>query len=69
MKRKKTFKSFWMTTDESFATVTRVETETAKKKAYKEDDDKVAKEAVAKNKKLRAKKKPHIRAIKSNPKL
>ena len=69
VKRKKTFKSFWMTTDESFATVKRVENETAKKQAYKEDDDKVAKEAVAKNKKLRAKKKPHIRAIKSNPKL
>ena len=69
MKRKKTFKSFWMTTDKSFATVKRVENETAKKQAYKEDDDKVAKEAVAKNKKLRAKKKPHIRAIKSNPKL
>ena len=30
VKRKKTFKSFWMTTNESFATVTRVETETAK---------------------------------------
>ena len=65
-----------MTTDESFATVTWVEIEKAKKKAYKEDDDKVAKEAVAKNKKLRAKKKgvksvkkPCIRATKSNPKL
>ena len=75
VKRKKTFKSFWMTTDESFATVKRIETETAKKKADKEDDDKVAKEAVAKNKKLRAKKKvksvkaPQIRAIKSNPRL
>ena len=56
-----------MTTDESFATVKRVENETAKKQAYKEDDDKVAKEAVAKNKKLRAKKKPRIRAIKHNP--
>ena len=65
MKRKKTFKSFWMTTDEKFATVKRVKNETAKKQAYKEDDDKVAKEAVSKNKKLKAKKKPRIRAIKA----
>ena len=78
VKRKKTFKSFWMTTDENFDTVKRIETETAKKKADKEDDQKVAKEAVSKNKKLRAQKKklvkkavkkPRIRAIKSNPKL
>ena len=49
----------------------------SKKEADKEEDGKVAKkEAFAKNKKLRAKKKavksvkkPHIRAIKSNPKL
>ena len=45
-----------MTTDESFATVTRVETETATKKTDEENDDKVAKEAVAKDKKLRASK-------------
>ena len=45
-----------MTTDKSFATVKRVENETAKKQAYKEDDDKVAKEAVAKNKKFKGKK-------------
>ena len=78
VKRKKTFKSFWMTTDENFDTVKRIETETAKKKADKEDDQKVAKEAVSKNKKLRAQKKklvkkavkkPRITAIKSNPKL
>ena len=78
VKRKKTFKSFWMTTDENFDTVKRIETETAKKKADKEDVQKVAKEAVSKNKKLRAQKKklvkkavkkPRIRAIKNNPKL
>ena len=57
VKRKKTFKSFWMTTDENFDTVKRIETETAQKKADKEDDQKVAKEAVSKNKKLRAQKK------------
>ena len=72
VQRKKTFKSFWMTTDASYDTVKRVETETAKKKADKEEDQKIAKEAIAKNKKMKRKalkKPPVIRKIKSNPKL
>ena len=51
VKRKKTFKSFWMSSDNNYETVKRVETETAKKKADKEEDEKIAKEAVAKSKK------------------
>ena len=75
MKRKKTFKSFWMTNDENFETVKAIETETAIKKAEKDHDDKVAKEAVANNKKIRRQKKkgvkkpPAIKRIKSKPKL
>ena len=77
VKRKKTFKSHWMTSNENFDIVKRIETETAIKKSEKEDDDRVAKDAVAKNKKIRAQKKKKapvkkpraIKRIKSNPKL
>ena len=74
-KRKKTFKSFWVSSDNNYETVKRVETETAKKKADKEEDEKIAKEAVAKSKKkMKRKRKPvkkpqAIRRIKSNKKL
>ena len=34
-KRKKVFKGYWMTTDENFAIVKRIETETGKKEADK----------------------------------
>ena len=57
VKRKKTFKSFWMTTDENFDTVKRIETETAKKKQTKRMIRKLLKRLFPKNKKLRAPKK------------
>ena len=47
-KRKKIFKSFWMTSDENFEIVKKIETDTAEKEATQKEQKIIKKEAVAK---------------------
>ena len=69
-RRKKVFKSFWMTSNENFAIIKRIEQETAKKAAAEKETENIKKEAVAKaRKRKRKQKKNAIKIIKSNPKL
>ena len=73
-KRKKIFKSFWMTSEENFQIIKKIETETAKKEADQKEKENIKKEAVTKARKEKAaikrKQKKHvIKRIKSNPKL
>ena len=73
-KRKKIFKSFWMTSEENFQIIKEIETETAKKEADQKEKENIKKEAVMKARKEKAaikrKQKKHvIKKIKSNPKL
>ena len=72
--RKKIFKSFWMTSDENFEIIKRIETETAKKEADQKQKENIKKEAVTKFRKEKAaikrkQKKNFVKKIKSNPKL
>ena len=69
--RKKVFKSFWMTADENFKIIKKIETENAKKELIKIEKENVQKEAVMKAKKEKAamKRKEKKKIIKSNPKL
>ena len=72
--RKKIFKSFWMTSDENFEIIKKIETETAKKEADQKQKENVKKEAVTKFRKEKAaikrkQKKNVVKKIKSNPKL
>ena len=53
-KRKKIFKSFWMTSDENFEIVKKIETETAKKEADQKQKENIKKEAVTKFRKEKA---------------
>ena len=52
--RKKVFKSFWMTSDENFEIIKRIETETAKKEADQKQKENIKKEAVMKFRKKKA---------------
>ena len=52
--RKKIFKSFWMTSDENFEIIQRIETETAKKEADQKQKENIKKEAVTKFRKEKA---------------
>ena len=45
------FLSYWMTSDENFAIIQRIDKETAKKEEVKKEKEKVANEAIAKAKK------------------
>ena len=67
-RRKKVFKSFWMTSNENFDIIKRIEQETAKKEAAEKEKENIKKEAVAKARKIKQKKNA-IKKIKSNPKL
>ena len=67
-RRKKVFKSFWMTSNENFEIIKRIEQETAKKEAAEKEKENIKKEAVAKARKIKQKKNA-IKKIKSNPKL
>ena len=53
-RRKKVFKSFWMTSDENFEIIKRIEQETAKKEAAEKEKENIKKEAVAKTRKIKA---------------
>ena len=68
-RRKKVFKSFWMTSDENFEIIKRIEQEAAKKEAAEKEKVNIKKEAVAKVRKIKIKKKNAVKKIKSNPKL
>ena len=73
-RRKKVFKSFWMTSDENFEIIKRIEQETAKKEAAEKEKENIKKEAVTKARKEKAaikrkQKKNGVKKIKSNPKL
>ena len=73
-KRKKIFKSFWMTSDENFEIVKKIETETAEKEADQKQKENIKKEAVTKFRKEKAaikrkQKKNVFKKIKSNLKL
>ena len=73
-RRKKVFKSFWMTSDENFEIIKRIEQETAKKEAAEKEKENIKKEAVAKARKIKAvqkrkQKENMVKKIKSNPKL
>ena len=73
-KRKKIFKSFWMTREENFQIIKKIETETAKKEDDQKEKENIKKEAVTKARKEKAaikrKQKKHVmKKIKSNPKL
>ena len=67
-KRKKIFKSFWMTSEENFQIIKKIETETAKKEADQKEKENIKKEAVTKARKEKAaikrKQKKHV--IKKN---
>ena len=72
--RKKMFKSFWMTSDENFEIIKRIETETAKKEADQKEKENIKKEAVVKARKVKAvikrkQKKNVVKKVKSYPKL
>ena len=71
--RKKVFTSYWMTSDENFKKIQKIEAENAKKEIQKEKEN-IKKKAVAKVRKVKAaikrkQKKNVIKKIKSNPKL
>ena len=73
-RRKKVFKSFWMTSDENFEIIKRIEQETAKKETDQKEKENILKEAVAKASKIKAiqkrkQKKNAVKKIKPNPKL
>ena len=63
-KRKKIFKSFWMTSEENFQIIKKIETETAKKEADQKEKENIKKEAVMKARKEKAaikrKQKKHV---------
>ena len=72
--RKKIFRSFWMTSDENFKIIKRIEQENAKKEADQKEKRNIKKEAVMKHRKVKAAiKRKQIKnvakKIKSNPKL
>ena len=74
VQRKKVFTTHWMTNDPNFATVKRIEKETAKKEKIKKEKERISNETLAKFKKEQAIKKRKIKRkvvkkIKSNPKL
>ena len=52
--RKKTFQSFWMTSEENFQIIKKIETETAKKQADQKEKENIKKEAVMKARKEKA---------------
>ena len=68
------FQSFWMTSDENFKIIKRIEQENAKKEADQKEKENIKKEAVMKHRKVKAAiKRKQIKnvakKIKSNPKL
>ena len=72
--RKKIFQSFWITSDENFKIIKRIEQENAKKEADQKEKENIKKEAVMKHRKVKAAmKRKQIKnvskKIKSNPKL
>ena len=72
--RKRVFMSFWMTSDENFKIIQKIEAENAKKEEIQKEKENIKKEAVAKARKVKAaikrkQKKNVIKKIKSNPKL
>ena len=72
--RKKVFQSFWMTSDENFKIIQKIEIENAKKEAEQKEKENVKKEAVMKHRKVKAaikrkQKRNVVKKIKSNPKL
>ena len=73
-KRKNIFKSFWMTSEENFQIIKKIENETVKKEADQKKKENIKKEAVTRARKEKAaikrKQEKHvIKKIKSNPKL
>ena len=52
--RKKTFQSFWMTSEKNFQIIKKIETETAKKEADQKEKENIKKEAVTKARKEKA---------------
>ena len=56
-RRKKVFKSFWMTSNENFEIIKRIEQETAKKEAAEKEKENIKKEAVAKARQTKIKQK------------
>ena len=73
-KRKKTFQSFWVTSEENFQIIKKIVTETGKKEAKQIENENIKKEAMMKARKEKAaikrKQKKHVvKKIKSNPKL
>ena len=70
-KRKKIFKSFWMTSEENFQIIKKIETETAKKEADQKEKENIKITKARKEKAaIKRKQKKHvIKKIKSNPKL
>ena len=73
-RRRKVFKSFWMTSDENFELIKGIEQKTAKNKLLKKNKKIFKKEAVAKARKIKAvqkrkQKKNAVKKIKFNPKL
>ena len=72
--RKRVFMSFWMTSDENFKIIQKIEAENAKKEEIGKEKENIKEEAVAKAWKVKAaikrkQKKNVIKKIKSNPKL
>ena len=74
--RKKIFQSFWMTSDENFKIIKRIEQENTKKEADQKEKENIKKEAVMKhgkvisNKAIKRKQVKNVaKKIKSNPKL
>ena len=57
---KKVFKSFWMTSDENFEIIKRIEQETAKKEAAEKEKENIKKEAMAKARKIKMKQKKNV---------
>ena len=71
--RKIVFLSFWMTNDENFKIIKKIEAENTKKEKIQKEKENIKKEAVAKARKVKAAIKRKQRKmwlkIKSNPKL
>ena len=61
VQRKKMFTSHWMTSDPNFATVKRIEKETAKKEKIKKEKERISNKALAKIKKEQAIKKEKLK--------
>ena len=66
--------SYWMTSDENFKIIQKIEAENAKKEEIQKEKENIKKEAVAKVRKVKAaikrkQKKNVIKKIKFNPKL